>query len=36
VAFTVDEFSFDDCKPEGLNQKHAVATWNLGNIAAFA
>jgi hypothetical protein len=36
VAFTVDEFSFDDWKPEGLRQKHAVATWNLGTITAFA
>jgi hypothetical protein len=30
------ELNFDEFKTEGLHQKHAVATWNLGTISAFA
>jgi hypothetical protein len=28
--------NFENFKSEGLHEKHAVATWNLGTISAFA
>jgi hypothetical protein len=28
--------NFDEFKMGGLHEKHAVATWNLGTISAFA
>jgi hypothetical protein len=36
VAFTAEGRNFDGFKSEGLLEKHALATWNLGIIAAFA
>jgi hypothetical protein len=36
MALTVMELSFDELKPGGLHEKHAVACLNLGTIAAFA
>jgi hypothetical protein len=30
------ELNFDEFKSGGLHEKHAVATWNLGTISAFA
>jgi hypothetical protein len=32
----VRKLNFDKCKFEELREKHAVATWNLGTISAFA
>jgi hypothetical protein len=28
-------FNFDEFKPGGLHEKHAVATWKVGTISAF-
>jgi hypothetical protein len=28
-------FYYDEFKPGHLHEKHAIATWNLGNISAF-
>jgi hypothetical protein len=36
VALTAMELNFDKFKSGGLHEKHAVATWNLGTISAFA
>jgi hypothetical protein len=36
VVFTEGAFDFDKFKSGGLHEKHAVATWNLGTISAFA
>jgi hypothetical protein len=33
---TARERNFDEFKSGGLHEKHAVATWNLGTISAFA
>jgi hypothetical protein len=30
------ELNFDELKSGGLVEKHAVATWDLGTISAFA
>jgi hypothetical protein len=35
-TFTAEEFNFDEFKSGGLHEKHALATWNLGTIPAFA
>jgi hypothetical protein len=36
VALTARELNSDNFKSGGLHEKHAVATWNLGTISAFA
>jgi hypothetical protein len=36
VAFSAEELNFDKFKSDGLCEKHAEATWNLGTISAFA
>jgi hypothetical protein len=36
VALPARELNFDEFKSGGLHEKHAVATWNLGTISAFA
>jgi hypothetical protein len=36
VALPARELNFDKHKLGGLHEKHAVATWNLGTISAFA
>jgi hypothetical protein len=36
VALPSRELNFDKFKSGGLRKKHAVATWNLGTISAFA
>jgi hypothetical protein len=36
MAFTATEFILDDLKYEGLHEKHAVATFNLGDTSTFA
>jgi hypothetical protein len=36
VALTAKELNFDEFKSEGLREKHAVATWNLGTISEFS
>jgi hypothetical protein len=36
VALTARELNFDEFKSGGLHEKHAVATWNMGTISAFA
>jgi hypothetical protein len=36
VAFTANEFNFDESKSRGLHKKHAAATRNLGTISEFA
>jgi hypothetical protein len=36
VILTARERNFDEFKSGGLHEKHAVATWNLGTISAFA
>jgi hypothetical protein len=33
---TARDRNFDEFKSGGLHEKHAVATWNLGTISAFA
>jgi hypothetical protein len=36
VILTARERNLDKFKSGGLHEKHAVATWNLGTISAFA
>jgi hypothetical protein len=36
VALLSKELNFDEFKSGELHEKHAVATWNLGTISAFA
>jgi hypothetical protein len=36
VILTARERNFGEFKSGGLHEKHAVATWNLGTISAFA
>jgi hypothetical protein len=36
VALSARKLNFDKFKSGGLHEKHAVATWNLGTISAFA
>jgi hypothetical protein len=36
VAFAAETLDLDRLKSGGLHEKHASATWNLGNISAFA
>jgi hypothetical protein len=36
VALTAMELNFEEFKLEGLHEKHAVTTCNLGTISAFA
>jgi hypothetical protein len=36
VALSAEELNFDKFKSGGLHERHAVATWNLGTISAFA
>jgi hypothetical protein len=36
VTFAAMELNLDEFKKGGLHEKHAVATWNLGTISAFA
>jgi hypothetical protein len=36
VALSAEELNFDKFKSGGLRERHAVATWNLGTISAFA
>jgi hypothetical protein len=36
VALPARELNSDEFKSGGLHEKHAVATWNLGTVSAFA
>jgi hypothetical protein len=36
MTFTAKGFNFNEFMSGGLHKKHAVATWNLGTISAFA
>jgi hypothetical protein len=36
VAFTAEGFNSDEFKSRGLHEKHAMATWSLVIISAFA
>jgi hypothetical protein len=36
LALTSTGLNFDEFKSGVLHEKHAVATWNLGTISAFA
>jgi hypothetical protein len=36
MALAAMELNFDEFKSGGLHEKHAVTTWNLGTISAFA
>jgi hypothetical protein len=35
LALTAKGVNFDEFKPGGLHEKHAVATWNLRTISTF-
>jgi hypothetical protein len=36
LALTAMGLSFAECKSGGLHEKHAIATWKLKTIPAFA
>jgi hypothetical protein len=36
IGLHSNRVNFDQFKSGGLHEKHAVATWNLGTISAFA
>jgi hypothetical protein len=36
VVLPARKLNFDKFKSGGLHERHAVATWNLGTISAFA
>jgi hypothetical protein len=36
VALPAMELNLEKCNSGGLHKNHAVATWNLGTISAFA